>query len=278
MNFNFSGRQYPNDCKHFNSWGEFLDWCQEHRQPSNRGVCAKNQFSLNYPASTRWDDNLGLDGAFQMARIGWAEGMKQAEEISKPLVETIVGQLERSDITYDVEGIAVDVGRFLAEEPECWIRFENEIVSSPCASPRLITIVHNLSESSRVDADSIMRKGAHVMALIQALEYAGHRVELTVLPFASQEGTCSVTVKQFDQPLDSALAIYALAHPSVLRRLGFIYAENMSYGAQRVIGSSYGRPTNPESDADIKVHSRVGVIDMAWIVNELAKQGVTLKA
>lgn len=278
MNFDFSQREYPGDCKHFNSWGEFLDWCEEHKVPSNTGTCAKVRASLTRPSSARWDDNVGLEAAFQMARTGWAEGMKQAEEISRPLVETIVGQLERSDIVYDVEGIAVDIGRFLAEEPEVWIRFENEIVSSPCASPRLITIVHNCSESSRVDADSIMSKGAHVMALIQALEYAGHRVELTVLAFASQEGTCSVTVKQFDQPLDNALTIYALAHPSMLRRLGFIYAENMSNGAQKVVGSSYGRPTNPESDADIKVHSRVGVIDMGWIVQELAKQGVTLKA
>lgn len=278
MNFDFSGRQYPGDCKHFNSWGEFVDWCEQHREPSNAGVCAKKQYSLNYPSSHRWDDNLGQDGAFEMARTGWADGMKRAEEISRPLVETIVAQLERSDIAYDVEGIAVDVGRFLAEEPECWIRFENEIVSSPCASPRLITIVHNLSQSANVDADSIMRRGAHVMALIQALEYAGHRVELTVLPVSTQEGCCSVTVKQFDQPLDNALAIYALAHPSVLRRLGFIFIENMSHGAQKTIGSGYGRPVNPDSDADVKVHSQVGVIDLGWIVRELAKQGVTLKA
>ena len=277
MNFDFSSRAYPKDCQHFNSWGEFIEWCESHQEPANQGVCAKVRASLTHESSNRWDDNLGLNGALEMAHAGWAEGMAQAEQISKPLVETIVGQLERSDVVYDNEGIAVDIGRFLAEDPECWLRFENEIISSPTASPKLITILHNCTESWKVESDAIIRKGAHVMALIQALEYAGHRVELTVVPFSVNEGCCSVTVKQFDQPLDAALTIFALAHPSVPRRLGFIHAENMSRGAQKAIGACYGRVANPESDADIKVHSRVGAIDLDWIIRELEKQGVTLK-
>ena len=160
MNFDFSNREYPKDCRHFNSWGEFVDWCESHQEPSNSGVCAKVHASLTQPSSNRWDGNLRLDGAFKMARDGWPEGMAEAEKISAPLVETIVGQLERSDVVYDNEGIAVDIGRFLAEDPECWIRFETEIVSSPCASPRLITILHNCTESSRVDAHDIISKGA----------------------------------------------------------------------------------------------------------------------
>lgn len=277
MNLDFSKEDHPDACRRFYSWGEFVQYVSEHRIPKNDGILAKRRQSLNWQTSDRWDMNVGLTGALEMASTGWHDGMVEAESISKPIVDTLVSQIERLDVTYDYEGIDIDVGRFVADDPEPWIRLNTEIVSSPSVAPRLITIVHNCTESSAVDADAIVRKGAHVMALIQALEFAGHRVELTVIPFATVGGTCAVTVKQFDEPLDPALTIFALAHPAVLRRLGFIFAENQSVEAQRTAGYGYGTPTNPTCDADIKVNSQIGRIDMNWIRQQLEKQGITLR-
>jgi hypothetical protein len=291
MHLDFSQCTYPKDSKHFQSWLEFVTYCQQHRRrfPSDNpddGCLAKRPMSITKEPEKEWDDNLGLDGALELAQTGWHKGMLQADKISAPLVEKIVGQMERPEIFYDVEGDNLDVARFVENDPECFMRLDSEIIECPSANPRLIRLLHYASESGAVDARDIMRKGAHTMALIQALEFAGHRVELTVMVYSTASihgrntkpaAACAVTVKPFDEPINPGLAIFALAHPALLRRLGFVFAENMSKDAQENVGSAYGVPCNLKTNADIEINSRIGVIDMNWIQEQLKKQGITLR-
>jgi hypothetical protein len=287
MEIDFKQCELPDDCKHFRSWSEFVEWIEENQNPANDGVCCQDMHSgsgSRMDGGYKWTLGLDFKDSIKMAHAGWAKGMEKAESIASPIVDKITGQIERSNVVYDVEGEAIDIGAYLSNDPECFMRMENETVTSPCNSPKLVSIVCNVSPSAAVNAESIVNKGAHVMALVRTLEFAGHRVEVSIVPWAFSAnyqgrpvaGTV-VTIKQFDEPLDPALTIFALAHPAVSRRFGFLTLENMSREAQKKAGVGFGYPCNLKTSADIVIDSQVGLIDMTWIIRELEKQGITLQ-
>jgi hypothetical protein len=232
--------KFHEEYHHFATWGEFVDYVRQDA-PNAHGHSSKDG-GYSFTGTRSYEE------AIELADNGWAEGRDEALKMSQPLIDRLVQFIERPDIVYDVEGNGYDIGRFCSDDPECAIRMENEIVEVP-APPRLIRIVFNNLASAGVDKEILTAKGAAVAALIELLEFAGNRVELVVLSHASGDSSReriafmkSVTVKAFDQPLDMARIIFAIAHPAMMRRLGFRVAELASPVAQRAmhVGGGYG--------------------------------------
>ena len=74
--------------------------------------------------------------------------------------------------------------------------------------------------------EAMIRKGAAVVALIDQIERSGQRVELIATQISKthrqyDEQHIFITVKQPDEPLDLDRISFAVAHPSMLRRVGF---------------------------------------------------------
>src|SRR6185295_6436941 len=114
----------------------------------------------------------------QLAKDGWPEGLEKSKSISSVMFNDVSQMIERTDVNHDIEGHAIDVSRFVDGEPECWLKFENVIQEAESGN-KLIRITFNCTVSAGVNTDTIIRKGATISALIELLEYAGHRVELT---------------------------------------------------------------------------------------------------
>ena len=74
--------------------------------------------------------------------------------------------------------------------------------------------------------EAMIRKGAAVVALIDQIERSGQRVELIATQISKthrqyDEQHIFITVKQPDEPLDLDRISFAVAHPSMLRRVCF---------------------------------------------------------
>jgi hypothetical protein len=190
--------------------------------------------------------------AVKLAREGWADGEAEIKEMSAPLFNHVSAMIERVDVSHDIEGHAIDVSRFVDGEPECWLKFEEVKVNAENGR-RLVRVVFNCCASAGISTEIIRRKGATIAALVELLEFAGHRVEVSVVfsvgstgARKSEKGTVfeiGAVVKTFDQPLDAAIMAYALLHPSVLRSLMFSLMEQAPEHLRRKMGvpdGSYG--------------------------------------
>jgi hypothetical protein len=202
--------------------------------------------------------------------------------------------IQRVEVSHDVEGHAIDVARFVDGEPEAWLKFE-EVLQESESGHKLIRIAFNYSVSGHISPEVITRKGAAVAALVELLEYAGHRVELilchAVAEYRNDEAVTEtyIRMKEFDQNLDSAVLAFALAHPATLRVLTFSIMEQYPYEVRRHIGvpgGGYGIPAevNKENRGDIYIARSLASDSQwdsaekaeAWIIKQLKEQGVTI--
>lgn len=269
----------------FPTWGDALR-CVE-TQP--RGVTSRASETGDY----HFCRTHSLSEALALAHSGWEAGAVDARAISSVLEARLLPRIVKDDINYDVEGMALDVARLTAGEPEHWICVTESTERGHGAKHVQITV--ELGVSCGIRAESITARGAALCALVTLLEYADCRVELWAQQSSGQERVefvDRIRVKAYDQPLDEARVAFALSHPSMLRRICFALMERPANDAiapvcQRITSASYGRPLSHHDDEAslnvIGMDLADGHVDWnntasveAWIIAELAKSGVIL--
>lgn len=276
---NPSGAPAEKHTASFDSMGNYLAWL--HDTPVTPGNFDHSNTSTSYFSGTE-----NYQEAVDLGYSGWLEGQEKATAISTPIVETIAARIERLDVVHDVEGAGIDVARYTDGEPECWQRWQSSIVEGK--GNRVLKLVFNYAVSAGISTEVIMAKGAAIAALVQALEYGGFRMEVVVSMGLSSPGKTSesyIRIKDASQDLNMPRLMFTLAHPAMLRRLGFAYIERLPKPFVEALGSSYGWPAEVSSTGDIYVgKSFLGEPQWTdpksvseWIVSELKKQGITLR-
>lgn len=175
-----------------------------------------------------------FEDAVALASQGWPEGAARASAVRASLDAAVRDCVvaRQAGFSWDVTGETIDVGKFLAGEPECCL---TQSETGESASGRIVRIVANVAASGSVSAESLFARGAVVLAAIDILEGLGHRVELTVA-----RGTTTakvggkvlqilVPVKSAGQPLDVDRLAFCLCHPGFLRRLTWSVSEQYGY-------------------------------------------------
>jgi hypothetical protein len=264
----------------FDSWGEFIDQgCKPSANP-NRSESERSSRS----SDSSWTGTKTFNDAVKLARDGWAEGEAIVQSMSASITNKVTDLVEREHVTYDVEGIGLDVAAYVNGEPECWQRFETDTTES--IGTKHVRLVFNCSVSGSVSTDTILAKGAAVVSLVQALEFAGIRVEVTALArcgtnnYGSGRHEIRVPVKAADQDLDMGRITFALAHPSMIRRMGFAVTESTPESC-KVMAI---RPGTTDDEGDIYVDSsrysdsqwRSSETATQWILDRLKEQGIHL--
>jgi len=238
-----------------------------------------------------WSGDLTWEQAKQMAVSGWREGMREIDKYRAKIVPIITEKVLRPKQIYSVAGYNVDVGSFMANEPECFIAREYEERNYP---GQIYKIVVSISFSSEIKPETIIQRGAMVCALIDAIEFAGHRAEV-ICNFASsvseseeyrqgkykEEGwfEVSVTAKKASQPLDMSDLAFCLAHPAMLRRIMFSTAELEGWSD---FSNVYGYPSEASDKGDIYIKEIYsGVVSdeeaIEWVLSELEKLGINIE-
>jgi hypothetical protein len=185
-----------------------------------------------------WFGTADFNEARTLARTGWDYGRAELEAAIQNIPAT--DPVEHG-YSWDVVGEAFDMGTYLSGEPEHWL--------TPMFEPRrrIVRIVMNVFASGRVEASTLMNRGAAVLSLIKSLQEKGDIVNLTWISTGndvSGDGGrnyrihCEMSTSPFD--MDS---IAFIGHPSFFRR--YVFAAQEVMAGQRECGG-YGYPTDPE--------------------------------
>lgn len=271
------------------TWGDLLSFVQ-----GPRDKCLYRSSQNKSTNRDDWTMTKDFPSAIKLATDGWRKGTDAVNRISQRLEAKLIHKIVREDVNYDVEGMGFDVSRYLSGEPEHWVQqVESDLAEN---SHRHVRVVCNVAVSCGISTQVIQARGAAMAALIEMLEYAGHRVELWVCASGSDKYSpnshadavivASVKVKAYDQPIDPARLAFALCHPSMFRRVFFSAWEHTSPATQKLMGSCYSYPCDYDlHDGAIYVgKALLGEVQWtspegaeAWILGQLAAQGVVIR-
>ncbi len=238
-----------------------------------------------------WSGGLTWEEAKIHALNGWKEGMEEIEKYRAKIIPIITDKVLRPRHVYSVVGYSVDVGSFLANDPECFITREYEERNYP---GRIFKLVCSNSFSASISPETIIQRGAMICALVDAIEYAGHRAEVisnSAMSYGYSEnhrkgkhkefGWCefSVTIKKASQHLDMSDLAFCLAHPSMLRKIVFSAAEIIGWSD---FASNYGYPAEATDKGDIYVGEIFsGTVSdekaIQWVLSELSNLGINIE-
>lgn len=191
-----------------------------------------------------WNGNVTLNGACKLATAGWREGR---ERLATGLEAYQAAQSLGNDrsLGYDVAGYRPDVGRAIAGDTLSMIN------NAPELSRRvpIVSLAMSVHVSGGVSAEQLTIWGIALASHVDALEAAGYRVALSVLPFLGSNYdrgawvAALVNIKAPEQPLDLDRLAYWMAHPSTLRRIGLALCDQRPASFENVAGSpGYGYP------------------------------------
>lgn len=178
----------------------------------------------NIPDTPRsWDDLVRL------ATRGWAHGAKCASGMSSRIADRLIqstsGTVTDSVMTFDVTGASYDVGDYLAGIPECWQSF------APQEGKRAVRIVVDCDASGGIAAETLMKRGIAVTAIVVALQARGYPVTVDVSELSGktsgktatrhthEDFLCRIHDAATGSILDVDRLAFALAHPCMLRAL-----------------------------------------------------------
>ena len=173
-----------------------------------------------------WDGGLSLEAITDALAAGgrWDEGAEKlmgAHEMAT--AATSLAPLPLHDL--DATGYAVDVPEFLAGSPEHWW---GEGDQDDSLAP-VVRLGVSVARAANLEADQIINRGAAILTVVDQLEAAGQRVEITAIYDAGLSSTqCDfrVVVKHSHQHWNAATVAMALCHPAYSRRAMFMLMES----------------------------------------------------
>lgn len=194
----------------------------------------------SYNGAKSFTQTNSFDEAVKLLRGGWTDGLRKVAELSEKVTAAIGAPAPEMQMVPDVQGGAIDMGAYLAGEPESMTTWFEEL-----GQHKIVHFVINMAASAGVNANSTLARGAVIAATIDALESAGNRCVVDVLNSVSHTWrfTTVVRIKDAQDPLDMERLAFAVAHPSMLRRLTFGHYENEEAEARGMIGVHWGYGT-----------------------------------
>lgn len=256
-------------------------------QYSFRESSAYNKESRTY--ANHWSGGLDWNESKRLALMGWQKGLVEIDKFQARVNELITSKIVRHKPIYAVAGNYIDIGNYLSNDPECFIAKEYDENNQ---QGKIITIVCSISFSASISPETIIQRGAMICAFVDAIEYAGYRVEIICNEASSdssynRDGSkndsgwfeVDVTIKKANQALNKIELAFCLAHPAMLRRILFSVAEIEEWSDY---ATNYGYPSKATNKGDIyieEVFSGEVSDDKAinWIVSELEKLGITIQ-
>lgn len=241
-----SGEEEMTEYRRHETWETFVPAAIERSDPR----AASQDGSLVGWAGGSWEEAIR-----RCKEDGYKEAIDEVERLAGHVKHTVMTERELTTFVprFDVSGSDVEVTRYLQGEPECMIDAMPFKISKRGRSVRLVV---NSSFASTVDEKIIRRRGAAVMALADCLTMVGHPLEIWVVQHVTGYGgsySLAVLVQSASEVLDVGRVMYAVAHPTMLRRMIFAYEEGESYDIRRgflfgVGGGNYGHPSEVSDD------------------------------
>jgi len=198
-----------------------------------------------------WSGSKTFEDALDLAAHGWPEGRaKMGAAVAAANASTAFASCPA--LSLDVAGAYPLPHLAAAGDVFCMV---TPAPISERSRPVLRLCVAG-AVSAMVNATDIVNYGAALLTIVDALESADYRVELTIVSAirsmgGDQEASFTVTVKQAQDVLDLDRLAFVLASPAMWRRLGFAVIETMPQAFE----AGYGVPRDPKAGRDFDADS-----------------------
>lgn len=178
--------------------------------------------------------------AVKLARYGWEDGLKKLEYYEEMADKDYASKVADNvwDVENQVTGSYVDVGAYLQGVPECMCDFVSKRTNT------FADVLVNPSISCWVKGKTIIDRGREIMKLVDALEKRHIKTRVCLMFVVKGEFNddskfyvVNIVCKDYCELLDQNRLIFALAHPSMVRRLLFSMMEQ-----EKDIGEDFGCP------------------------------------
>jgi len=136
------------------------------------------------------------------------------------------------DVTFDVTGDYLDIGKFMEGAPECF-----GVAHNGNPSNLTVNLIMNTSASAYVDKKAIIAKQARLLRLVDWLENQNVRCRITAFE-STHTAHMEVVIKDYDEMVDLN-DIAVVGHSDFLRRVCFLMSEQSDTWS-----SGYGHPAD----------------------------------
>ena len=190
----------------------------------------------------KWTMGQTLPEALEMGLSGgnWEQGARDLQKVDIDTMAHGIADVIEPAIIHGVTGGALDIGEYLANNPECWMLLEETEQAKP-----IVRVGACVVPSASVTAAELMNRGRAIIALVEALELQQYSVELVAL-WCTKHRNDKITyisetvVKQAGEPWIPSSVAYAFAHTGFSRRLGFRALESDA-DCYTITNVGYGR-------------------------------------
>jgi hypothetical protein len=268
--------------REFDSLDEYLEYTLANADPNG---------SSHLEYSKGWHLSKSFGEAIQQAAHGWNAARPKVDQQVNIIRERIRELVTPMDVRiHDMVGYEPDIDRFVSGEIECM--WDDMQIEAPHAGKVFTVLLDNCITSTQ-DANEMVKRGATVIALIEAFQLFGFELEIWVettignLKNKNLHSTLIRIQRAGDRPDINAI-MFPLANPDWQRRLSFGscegerseirdkfgFVEGGSYGTGRN-GCHFGKRVDASIEISIERPDGAMVRDPAkWIIDQLRAQGV----
>jgi hypothetical protein len=212
----------------FGSFGEMLAYCN-----------TNPQFGMSEHGTREFTMTDSFAEAYELARSGWHDVRPEVQTMLDALTDRLAERLDMAHTTqYGVAGAIVDMGRYMQGDPECMMEF----VTEPQARMgKVVRVFVDYGASGSFSAEFIRKRGIVLLALVDTLGRLGVSCELwgeTAVRGGGKTHTTVTKLHDATEQMDIDTLMFALAHPSMLRRMAFCVREMSSVA--NAIGAKQG--------------------------------------
>lgn len=191
--------------------------------------------------NTAWIGSDSMAEAIDIARKGWPEGADAAQRVIDRLT-LAKPRIRRHKPS--VAGGIVNVGRLLSGDPR------HMVLRPKQPGKKIVTLFVEAGCSGRVNTGTLIRRAAIIGAIVDMMENEGYSCTIVATDTSIEKGQTlyqlAVTLKESGERLSLGDLMFALGHPSFLRR--FSFAVCASVPETKEIWQSQGCPSNAFTD------------------------------
>jgi hypothetical protein len=201
----------------FGSYYDLLDTAES-------GATDMQERSSRKTNASDFNDAPTFEVALERAKLGWPENTARLRDLAATLTNDVMQHVAVTEFRRcEDDGIGVDLDSYIQGEPDCLLR-PYEVTPPGCESVR---IVLNACVSWSVEPTVLQAKGAAVVALANALEQAGRRVEIIVAAAIDAKDGSNLHLETYfpakpeGEPMQLDAMAFSVASGDVFRRMVF---------------------------------------------------------
>lgn len=191
---------------------------------------AKNCATVESSRHGRGWADLSFEATMDRIKNGWPEGAAILKEKRLEVADKLEATVKKQ--VWDVVGHSLDVGRMLTGEPECFRR--RRMVRD---EPKMLTMAMNMTVNYHETSESLLRRLAFVIALVDVLETKGCRVRIIACSSSTAlshgrswtNATISFVLKDYHETMSSSTLATWCGTIEIERRLFWLYHDITDY-------------------------------------------------